>query len=222
MHAPTALLISLLLFVSSWPARAEQVEWNEMLSRIRTSSISGLIYPADGKLAIALSDQLHWGDPKSAYDSAHWLPILNEQVLSQHGGKALQDKGGSVLLADQDAVRVYGLMTHPVKKGEYTGFEFLRQATSGLFTVAEVGMGAQLMTKTLHLKEDVPAQKLGALMFFLCGQLGGNYWSLTPAVVTAKVGAVLPDAPQILCPMVSTVVPGPPALGNKEKAQKQD
>ncbi|MCX6847884.1 MAG: hypothetical protein NTY98_03095, partial [Verrucomicrobia bacterium] len=85
MHAPTALLISLLLLVTSWPAKAEQIEWNEMLSRIRTSSISGLIYPADGKPAIALNDQLHWGDPKTARDSAYWLPILNEQVLAQHG-----------------------------------------------------------------------------------------------------------------------------------------
>lgn len=211
MHAPTALLISLLLLVTSWPAIADQVEWNEMLSRIRTSSITGLIYPADGKLSIALSDQLHWGDPKTARDSAYWLPILNEQVLSQHGGRALQDKGGSVLLADQDAVRVYGLMTHLVKKGEYTGFAFLRQATSGLFTVAEVGMGAQLLQKTLYLKEDVPAQKLGDLMFFLSDRLHGNYWSLTPAVTTWKTPQAQHEALKIFLPIVTSVVPGSPA-----------
>ncbi len=210
MHAPTALLISLLLLGTAWPARAEQVEWNEMLSRIRTSSIRGLIYPADGKPTIALGDVLHWGDPKTVQDSTYWLPILNEQVLSQHGGQALQDKGGSVLLADQDAVLVYGQMTHPVKKGEYTGFAFLRQATSGLFTVAETSFGG-LLNKTLYLKEDVPAQKLGDLMFFLSDRLRGNYWSLAPAVTTWKTPHAPPEALKTFLPIVASVVPGPPA-----------
>ncbi|MCX6848068.1 MAG: hypothetical protein NTY98_04025, partial [Verrucomicrobia bacterium] len=125
-----------------------------------------------------------------------------------HGGKALQDKGGSVLLADQDAVRVYGLMTQPVKKGEYTGFAFLRQATSGLFSVAEIGMGGQLLQKTIHLKEGVPAQKLGALMFFLSDRLHGNYWSLSPMVSTGKDQEPLPEAFKAYLPIVTSMLPG--------------
>lgn len=222
MRAPTALLASLMFLVASLHVKAEEVGWYEVLARIRTSSVKGLIHPLNGRQSLALSDTLNWGDPQRAGDSAYWLRTLNEKVLSKLGGKALQSPGGTVLLTDQNAVQIYDQMTQPVKKGDYTGFAFLSQATSGLCTISEGGFGGQLMRKTIHLKEEVPSQKLGELMFFLCDHLGGNDWSLSPAVVTAKEGVVLPDASRILWPMVSRVVPGPPALGNKDKAQKQN
>ncbi|WP_395735257.1 hypothetical protein [Prosthecobacter sp.] len=188
MHALTALLASLMFLVASMHVKAEEVGWYMVLSRIRTSSIKGLIHPLNGRQSLALSDTLNWGD--------------------------LQSPGGTVLLTDQNAVQIYDQMTHPVKKGDYTGFAFLSQATSGLFKISEADVGGQLMRKTLHVKEDVPSQKLGELMFFLCDHLGGNYWSLAPAVATAKEWAMLPGSSKILWPMVSRVVPGPPVPGN--------
>lgn len=214
MHALTALLASLMFLVASMHVKAEEVGWYMVLSRIRTSSIKGLIHPLNGRQSLALSDTLNWGDPQRAGDSAYWLRTLNEKVLSKLGGKALQSPGGTVLLTDQNAVQIYDQMTHPVKKGDYTGFAFLSQATSGLFKISEADVGGQLMRKTLHVKEDVPSQKLGELMFFLCDHLGGNYWSLAPAVATAKEWAMLPGSSRILWPMVSRVVPGPPVPGN--------
>ncbi len=210
MHAPTALLASLFLLVASWHAKSEEVKWDRMILRVGTTSTLGLIYPTGGKPSLTLSDDLHWGDPKRAGDRAYWLRTLNEQVLSKLGGQALQAPTGSVLLADKNAVEIYGLMTHPVKKGSYTGFEFLRQATSGLITLSEVVFGAQHMGKTIHLKEDVPSQKLDELMFFLCGQLRGNFWTLTPSVMTDKEGRVLPEGNRCLCPMVVHWVPASP------------
>lgn len=183
------------------------MKWDDVLSRIRTSSNTGLIYPADGTTSVSLSNTLQWNDPKTARDSAHWLPILNEQVLAPSGGKALQEKSGSVLLCDQSAVLTYVLMTRPVKKGNYTGFEFLRQATSGLFNIAEVAIGSQMLQMPIEIKEDVPAQKLGELMFFLCDRLRGNYWSLTPLVSGGKNHKPLPDEYKAYLPMVLTRVP---------------
>lgn len=222
MKSPTSLLAALLLLAASLHLRAEEVGWYEMLSRIQTSSAKGLIYPADGKQSLLLSSDLNWGDPQKAGDSAHWLRTLNEQVLADLGGKALQDTGGSVLLADQTAVQLHDLMTHPVTKGDYTGFDFLTQATTGLLTLSRGGFGGQLMSKTLHVEEDVPAQKLGELMFFLCDRLQGNYWSISPMISKDKQGQPLKEKLQTVLPVITQVSPAPPKSEYKVKVQKQD
>lgn len=222
MKSPASLLAALLFFTASFHLGAEEVGWYEMLSRIQTSSAKGLIYPADGKQTLLLDSALNWGDPQKAADSAHWLRTLNEQVLPDLGGKALQDTGGSVLLADQKAVQLHDLMTLPVKKGDYTGFDFLTQATSGLLTVSQGGFGGQLMGGSIHLEEDVPAQKLGELMFFLCSRLQGNYWSLSPMISKDKQGRPLKEEIRSVLPVITKVSPAPPQPEYKVKAQTQD
>lgn len=222
MTSPAALLAALLFFAASLHLRAGEVGWYEMLSRIRTSSASGLIYPADGRQTLPLDSALNWGDPAKTGDSAHWLRILNAQVLPDLGGKARQEAGGSVLLADANAVQLHDLMTHPVKKGDYTGFDFLTQATTGLLTLSQGGFGGQLMGGNIHLEEDVPAQKLGSLMFFLCARLQGNYWSLSPITVLDKQGRPLKPELRSVLPVITQVSPAPPQPEYKVKAQTQD
>ncbi|WP_395747053.1 hypothetical protein [Prosthecobacter sp.] len=222
MKLPATIIASLVVVAASLHIKAEEVGWYEMLSRIRTTSVKGLIYPADGKQNLVLSSALNWGDPQRAADSAYWQRTLNDEVLSKLGGKALQEGGGTVLLADQNAVRLNDLMTRPVKKGDYTGFDFLTEAASGVLTLSRGGFGGQLMGRTFHIEEEVPSQKLGELMCFLCEHLKGNYWSLSPVVSTDKEGKILKEGLPCVLPVVSKVVPASSQPAYNVKELKQD
>jgi hypothetical protein len=58
MNSPTALRASLLFFVAAVHAKTEGVGWYAVLSRLRTSSSKGLIYPANGRQSLAFSGTL--------------------------------------------------------------------------------------------------------------------------------------------------------------------
>lgn len=213
MNALMALLSgSLVFFLAAAPARGDAMGWNEAALRLRTNpkEVVGVIYAAGGKTPPGLNEKLPPAELTAASGAA-WLKVLNEQVLPKLGGKVLRGPAGPVLLADAKAVRVYALMTRPVPKGEYTGWEFLRLATEGVAGVAEFYPGGSVVLRgKFQVKEDVPSLPLGEVMLFVCKGLGGNYWSLNPAAVrTTKDGRPLPDEQDLMplvIPAVLTVV----------------